>query len=129
MAKRVLVGGYIYNGVIYGPGEVDLPEGDQHKQFLARVDDIEKTRTRELDARVQSAVGGALPPGYDYRSVATATTPYIAPESAADGDSATSQSESDPANNPVPRLQGSTSTQEPADANKSSGSDTASAKK
>jgi hypothetical protein len=118
MAKRVLVGGYMYNGERYGPGEADLPEGDAHKKFLARVDATEETRKRELDARVQSAVGGALPPGYDYRSVATAPTPFIAPESASSSAGGESKDASDPANNPAPRLQGSTS----ADTTKSSGS-------
>lgn len=52
MAKRTLIGAYIYQGETYGPGEVELPQDSE--RFVAIIDKGEERERQKLSERMAS---------------------------------------------------------------------------
>jgi hypothetical protein len=68
MAERTLLEGYLYNGTRYGPGKTEMPDDDQSKDFLARVDELEE-RAKARQELVLADALELLPSGHPYREM------------------------------------------------------------
>lgn len=69
MAQRTLLEGYLYNGTMYGPGKnVELPDDEQAKDFLARVDELEEVAKKRQELVAADALE-LLPSGHPYREM------------------------------------------------------------